>query len=64
MDHRGLVLNSHTGALAVLGLARWYAVLGDKARAHVTASRSCACGRTPIPILLSSNEQRPNAKLS
>ncbi len=36
VDHRGLVLNCHTGALAVLGLARSYAMLGDKARARTS----------------------------
>ena len=33
LDHRGLVQNCSTGALARLGLARAYAVQGDKAKA-------------------------------
>jgi eukaryotic-like serine/threonine-protein kinase len=33
VDHRGIVLNSPVGALAHLGLARAYALQGDKAKA-------------------------------
>jgi serine/threonine protein kinase/tetratricopeptide (TPR) repeat protein len=34
IDHRGVVVNFQWGALARLGLARAYAVQGDKVRAH------------------------------
>ena len=34
IDHRGMVVNFQWGALARLGLARAYAVQGDKVRAH------------------------------
>ena len=34
IDHRGLVANCPCGALARLGLARAYALQGDKAKAH------------------------------
>jgi hypothetical protein len=33
LDHRGMVLNEPIGALAHLGLARAFAVQGDKAKA-------------------------------
>jgi predicted Zn-dependent protease len=35
LDHRGLVANCWTGALAHLGLARAYALSGDKAKARI-----------------------------
>jgi hypothetical protein len=34
LDHRGIVVNCSTGALAHLGLARVYAMSGDNAKAH------------------------------
>lgn len=34
LDHRGVVFNELIGALAHLGLARAYALQGDKAKAH------------------------------
>jgi Tfp pilus assembly protein PilF len=34
IDHRGLVENCPTGALAHLGLARAYVLAGDNAKAH------------------------------
>ena len=34
LDHRSIVLNSPTGALAHLGLGRAYALQGDTARAR------------------------------
>jgi hypothetical protein len=36
IDHRTLVANAEWGALARLGLARTYAMQGDKAKARVT----------------------------
>ena len=36
LDHRGIVLNFHLGALAHLGLARAYAMQGDNAKARAT----------------------------
>jgi pentatricopeptide repeat protein len=36
LDHRGIVLNEPTGALAHLGLARAYAMQGDTAKARAT----------------------------
>jgi predicted Zn-dependent protease len=54
LDHRGLVANCWTGALAHLGLARAYAFSGDKAKARTAYQDFLALWKdadSDIPIL-------------
>jgi tetratricopeptide (TPR) repeat protein/predicted Ser/Thr protein kinase len=54
LDHRGLVLNYHYGALANLGLARAYALQGDTAKARAKYQEFLALWKDAdpdIPIL-------------
>ena len=50
LDHRGLVQNCPTAALAHLGLARAYAAQKDRRRPVARIRNSSRSGRTPTPI--------------
>ena len=49
LDHRGLLWNCATGALAYLGLARAHAIQGDTAKARQPIRIFLPCGKTPTP---------------
>jgi hypothetical protein len=55
VDHRGIVLNYHTAALACLGLARAFAMRGDTAKAGAAYQEFLTLWKEAdpdIPILL------------
>ncbi|MGB9245135.1 MAG: protein kinase [Candidatus Acidiferrales bacterium] len=60
LDHRGLLWNCATGALAHLGLARAYAIQGDTAKAHAAYQDFLALWKDAdldIPILKEANAE-------
>ncbi len=60
VDHPGVVTNFTTGALAKLGLARAYALQGDKAKSRVAYQDFFALWKdadSKIPILLEANSE-------
>jgi len=60
LDHRGIVLNYPTGALAHLGLARAYALAGDTAKAKAAYADFLALWKDAdpgIPILVAAKSE-------
>ncbi len=60
VDHPGVVLNSITGALAKLGLARAYALEGDPAKARVAYQDFFALWKDAdpgVPILVAAKSE-------
>ena len=58
VDHRGLVVNFHLGALAQLGLARAYALQGDPAKARAAYEEFFALWKDADPDIPIFNEAR------
>ena len=58
LDHRGLVVNFPTGALAHLGLARAYAMQGDTAKARATYNDFLALWKDADPDIPILNEAK------
>ena len=60
LDHPGVILYSSTAALAHLGLGRAYALAGEIPKRRPRMRIFWRCGRTPIPISLSSSKPKRN----
>jgi predicted Zn-dependent protease len=63
LDHRGIVLNCHTGVLAHLGLARAYALQGDTAKARTAYQDFLALWKDAdpgIPLLRQAKSEYAN----